>query len=200
MLISPAWRAAESSRCTRGMRGSRGLSLIEVLVALSILSVVALGLISMISSSQQLTNMTRERAIAANAIRSYVEAMRGKSPAQILNDTTTPANFLPSPNLLKGVQGEVFKVNWEDGTHANEVTGTFGSVNTTTPDASFTDGAALAFPRDLDGDGQNTGLPVANPSNLIVLPARVKLTWQSGQGQKVSGTPQSMVVYVYFGQ
>lgn len=144
------------------MRRRGGFSIIELVVAPSVLAIVAMGLCAMLASSQRLTNLSRERAIAMNAQRAYVEAMRGKTTfADILNDTTTPASYLPSASALKSATGEVCKVDYEDGGHAVLMTGTFGSTNTTSSPV-FTDGARLGFPRDITGDGLATANPVTN--------------------------------------
>jgi len=168
------------------------------MIALSILSVVAMGLMSMIASSRQVTDLSREKSIASNSVRAYLEAMRAKTLPNVMTDTSTPCDFLPSDRALKSPTGEVFKINYENGTKGVRVTGTFGSAstNTSVPDAPFPDPgdmddmSCLGFSApglDLDGDGKFTSNPA---SNLKVLPVRVQLRWSSATG----GT-QTMVIY-----
>lgn len=182
------------------VRRVRGLTLLEVTVALAILAVVALGLISMIVSSQRLTDLAREKSVASNAIRAYLEAMRAKTLTDVMNDKSTPCDFLVSDRALKSATGEVFKINREDGVGGVRVTGTFGSTGVNVPaSAPFPDPgdrddmSCLGFPpggRDLDGDGKFTSNPVVDASKLTVLPVRAQIRWTSAAG----GT-QSMVVY-----
>lgn len=165
-------------------------------MALAILAIIVLALCAMMASSVKLTNLSRERNVATNAVRAYMEQMRTLSMSNLITDNRTPANFLPSPNALKDANGEVWKINYEDGSKGVLVTGTTASSNVTT-DSPFADAAALGFPRDLDGNNTTTTNPVTDPTKLVVLPARIKLSWSSMVG-KQGATPQNVVFYVCF--
>src|SRR5579859_6001030 len=56
-----------------------GFSLLESVFALAVLATISLLLVGMIAAAQQFTNVNRERAIAQDALRGYVETMRGVS-------------------------------------------------------------------------------------------------------------------------
>jgi Tfp pilus assembly protein PilV len=173
-------------------RRSAGFSLIETSIALALLAMIGLALAAMTMASAKLTRFTHEQDVALNAIRSYVESMRGVSLTAIYNDSTTPADYLPADPSFQSVTGEVFKITNEQGTQGIRLFGASGAAVTTTAVGNFTDGTALAFPRDLNGNGSTTEAP-APTSSLLVLPARVKLSWVSSDN-----TSQSMVMYVCF--
>lgn len=184
------------------MRRTTGLTMVELVVALSILVLISMGLMSMIVSAQRLTNLTREKATALNAIRAYTEAMRGKSLPALLGDTSTPVDFLPAAGVgagLKNAQGEVLKLDYENGgTCARSATGS----NVTTHVAfAASEASALGFTTggfDLDGDGTFTSNPAA-PNALVVLPVRIQLSWTSFTPSGAGGNAtQSLVEHVYF--
>jgi prepilin-type N-terminal cleavage/methylation domain-containing protein len=193
-----------------GTRRRRGLTLLEVMVALGILSIMALGLFSLIISSQGMTNLTRERSIAANAIRAWIETGRSQSLSSLLNSTTTPADYVMTlagqPNVLKNAKGEVFLVNYENGTSGVLVSGAAGAGTLTTTQSVST----LSYPLsttllgftsgglDLTGAGTFAGNP-ATTANLLRLPVRVRLQWTSATSNATNPSDvQNLVEYVVF--
>ena len=155
-------------------RASGGFSLIETMVAIAILAVVCMGLMSLMAASTSLTNMQRQRSVAANAIQAYVEAMRGKSIAQIYADTTTPADYIDNSSgasKLKHARGIVVKCDRENGVQATAVglvvAGSFtggskGSANTT---SDITFGSATAGSNIFD----QFGSPATSASDTTAL-------------------------------
>ena len=187
---------AQNHQAHESHAATRGTSLLETIVALAILTVTALSLAAMIGASQRLGNLTRERAVASGAVRSYVETMRAKDIVAILSDGSTPADFLTGSPSLTDARGEVFKIASEDATTGWRITGTTGSSNTNTAAVAFpsAERPALRFPRDLDADGDASGGSIGGAS-LAVLPCRVKLTWSA---QMAGATTQTAVMYVIF--
>jgi Tfp pilus assembly protein PilV len=179
------------------MRRASGLSMLEVLVAFAVLALVALGMLAMVSSSQRMSGLTRERSVAMNAVNGYIEAMRSKTIGQIYNDRTTPANYLPTDKVwLKNPVGEVYLGMDETGDTAVLVSG--GLTSTVDFTATSTQ---LLFARDLDGDGASTTVfDSTTVTSMIVLPAMVKLSWDSMVGDRAgSERKMSVVMYVAFG-
>lgn len=159
-----------------------GLTLIETTVALSILATLSLVLVGSIAQAQRLTNLSRERSVAFDACRSYVEEMRGLTVTAAFNSTRTPADFVPTSTAerLTGVSGEVFKINHEGGTQGRRTLGAAGA-GANADAVAFGDGAALGMPRNLTAKKDTTENP-APTGDLVILPARVRLTWQSAVG------------------
>lgn len=175
---------------------SSGMSIIEVVFALTIMAMLAMTLSLMIATSQRLTNESRERSLASNAIRAYCEAMRKLTRAQFMIDTRTPADFAPSTgvNKLRGLTGEVFKINYESGASGTRVSGAAGAGAIAV--TAFNEGTKLGFPRDLTANGDTTQSPVVTTTTMHTIPARVKLTWETFSGKR--NQTESMVVYVSF--
>ncbi len=63
----------------RQSRGS-GFTLLEVAVAIGILSIGALMLLTSLSTSERMNSIGRERAIARNVLRAYIERIRQQYP------------------------------------------------------------------------------------------------------------------------
>jgi type II secretory pathway pseudopilin PulG len=63
----------------RGSR-SRGFTLVEVVFAVFLLTVGALMLSASLSSSERMSSLARERAIANNILRAYIERLRQQYP------------------------------------------------------------------------------------------------------------------------
>jgi prepilin-type N-terminal cleavage/methylation domain-containing protein len=59
---------------------ARGFTLVEVIFAISVLAIGTLMLSAAIASSCRMSAIARERAIANNAIRAYIERMRQQYP------------------------------------------------------------------------------------------------------------------------
>lgn len=180
-----------------GPRRTRGLTLIETIIALTILAMLAMTLSIMIAASQRLTDEGREKSIASQAIRSYIETKRTLTRAQFMVDTQTPADFLPSATTLKNATGEVFKVNTENSSNARKVAGARGAGVMTVTDAGLgADTTTLGMPRDLSGNGNATENLATSTTSLLTIPTRIKLTWQPYAGKPNQTT--SMVVYASF--
>src|SRR5437016_14425382 len=87
----------------KALRSEGGFTLLEIMISIILLSTAALMLMATIGSQQKMDALSRERAIATCAIRAYVEAMRQNYPAKgstdmtnLINDTTTPVDYIPS--------------------------------------------------------------------------------------------------------
>ena len=107
-------------------RGEGGFTLLEATLALGILAVAGLALTSAVASQSRLNATARERIIAINAIRAYVEHMRQQYPAAgstnmtgFLDDKTTPRDFLPTSGIevsaVRDPRGLVLKMTDETG-------------------------------------------------------------------------------------
>src|SRR4051812_38810827 len=104
-----------------------GFTLVEGVFAFAILVLAALTLTGALPSGQHLTRAARERSLASNAIRAYIEAMRQSYPsdpgstdmAGFLYDKQTPADFVPTSgaeaSALRDARGLVLKMTDETG-------------------------------------------------------------------------------------
>jgi prepilin-type N-terminal cleavage/methylation domain-containing protein len=96
----------------------RGFTLLEVTVAISILAIGCLMLLSSLSSSERMSSIGRERAIARNVLRAYIERMRQQYPAG-----TGDANM--GELLGRGQPTLTASANYTDGTTVPDSTPIF---------------------------------------------------------------------------
>jgi prepilin-type N-terminal cleavage/methylation domain-containing protein len=160
---------------------NRGFTLLEVVFAIAILTIGGLMLTVALSSSERMNSLARERAVANNVIRAYIERQRGTYPAAGSTDmvpfvlqspsSTVAANHACVPTfdlyqmythgtvertVLKNVSARVSMCTWEDGNSFGPVYTTNAAIAAATT-GSNTMGAddrnALGFPRDLNANG-----------------------------------------------
>lgn len=141
------------------------------MVALSVLSLILLGFGSVISTASTHRMISNEKRIAEQAASTYVETLRGLTMAQIIDEAATPTRR-PAVDLNDA--------QWTL-TLFDDEAGPGGA-----------DGAALAFPIDLNADGDTADANVAT-GELFLLPAHLTLTWSSS----VRSTMR-VDLYVYF--
>lgn len=146
----------ESLRSGSGRRGSgrAAFSLIELMVSLALLSIALLAFGGAISTSNTQRQLSEERRVAEQALSTYLEELRAMTIAQVL---AQPASTTPTiPGL-------------------GSVTRTL-TVYRDEPGPGGAEALALAFPVDINGDGDTTDLAVP-AGDVLVLPTRLSLTW-----------------------
>lgn len=163
-------------------RANGGFTLLEVVFAVAILTIGALMLTVALSSSERMNSLARERAIANNVIRAYIERQRGTYPSSGSTDmaplalqgggsSTVPTTNVSVPtfdllqmyssgtierSVLKNVSARVSFGTWEDGTSFGPIYSTdttIAPVGTGAASMGADDKNALGFPRDLNANG-----------------------------------------------
>jgi type II secretory pathway pseudopilin PulG len=100
---------------SRRQNTAGGFTLVEIAMTAAILALLALMLSAGITSSRQMDSLAREKILANNAIRAYIEDIRRMYPGhgdgernsmwQFLDDPRTPADYLPAMAVAANVQG-----------------------------------------------------------------------------------------------
>lgn len=196
----------------RGDRGRsaprrvRGLTMIEIVVALSVLVVAASIFCQMLIGTTRLRQLNRENALAGDAARVIVERMRNAPFLEVyrryneypdddpLGKGTGPGHLFDVPGLTpvegapQGKAGQILFPSRQVQVTVTTTTGIGKLATTTTSTATqwhlredFED-EELGFPRDLNGD--NVVDTANHGTDYIVLPVRIRVSWQSPTGAR----------------
>jgi type II secretory pathway pseudopilin PulG len=176
------FRRPRAARAT-GARSRAGFSLIEALAALSLLTVALCGIVSSIVASDRLQRVNQESALAEEAVRRTVEALRGAPfPTVFAAYNSTPADD-PVGAACPGASFAVEGLQAAPG-DADGLPGEISFPTQTVAGAlqlreDVTD-AKLGMPRDLNGDGAINALNHAG--DYRILPVRVRVRWNGASG------------------
>lgn len=174
-----------------------GLSLVEVIVAAALLATLLLGFLGAWSGAASQRTVAEERRAAREALAAFIEARRAEPLATVLTTGAVPASPTASAGgatraVLAGATGRFVRFNDEGpATTAPRAAGQRVFSSASLPTTS--DAAAVGLPLDLNGDGDTTDSAVP-ASELILLPARVSITWRSALG----GEELEEALYVVF--
>lgn len=202
-----------------GRERRAGFTLVEIVFAVALLAIGALLLSISLASSQQMQALAREREVANNAVRAYIETKRQQYPDQsstdmtgLLFDTQTPLDFLASgsntsleQSVLRNAVATVQKANFEGDSAQPTVPPPWGpsiTTNSTIAPVSSTmtsaDATALGLPRSLDSNSSTDQNPVSN-GQLLYLPVKIEVSWTPNSGERVITNRQKVTVYAVFG-
>lgn len=154
-------------------RGRRAFTLVELAVSLAVLSLVLLGFAATSATSARQRELAEQQRRAEQALAAWVAELEALPLPAVVG-----AAAAPPTDPVPGLQGVVRDL----------------VVYTDEPGPSDpAERAALAFPIDINGDGDQVDVGVA-PAAAALLPARVRLRWTS------PGSPRELEVgmYVYF--
>ncbi len=164
----------------------RGWTLLELLISFSVLSVGVLGYTQAIAKLANISDHTREQAVAVEAARSMVQTLMSTPQAQVFalynsssqDDPMGPgsapgANFAvaglsPQPLDGDGMAGQI--------SFPTSAAGGALALRENLPDTRF------GTPRDLNGDGAIDALDHAGDYRL--LPISVVVAWQGANGPR----------------
>jgi type II secretory pathway pseudopilin PulG len=153
----------------RRSRRRRGTTLLDVTIAAAVLAIAITSLLSLIVSSITLSRVNHETAIAHEAARRIVERIQGTDFADVLTTWTANPGFdvrglTPQDADADGLVGQVsFPM-------------VAGELREDVVDVG------LGMPRDLDGDGAVDADD--HSGDHVVLPVRVRLSWQGVSGDR----------------
>lgn len=192
------------------------LSLLEVMVAAGVLAVLLMGFLSSWSAAATQRQVSQERRYAQQALADFVADRRSEDLSSILTTSITPVTpytdvngryrpwgYVPAAydasmnelQALKAVTATLVRFNTENPTLASSGDSTGATI-------TAADAKALGFwdvssnvkqGLDLNADG-DTNDSSLGADDLIVLPAKVTVTWRSILG----GSDLSEVMYVCF--
>jgi type II secretory pathway pseudopilin PulG len=157
--------------------GESGFTLIQVVLATAVLTIAALSLTVVQISSLSLTASNRETAEARHVARQILEDLRSETVSEVY----ARYNSIPTddPEGDGTGPGDTLTVPTDCGTMTAsiEFPGNTGAV--LREDAVD---AELGMPRDLDGDG--TVDTDDHAGDYLVLPVRVRVTWDGVSGSR----------------
>lgn len=160
-----------------------GFTVVELAAVSTILIIGVLGTVSAVVAGVRLTAVNREVALAHEAARSMCEKMLDTSFNQIFATYNTdpsddPGGAGKSPGASFTASGLNSAPGYAAGSiGAIEFPTRKGAGTALTIDETVTD-KRWGMPRDVDGDGKATNTAVT--SGYLVLPVRIRMTWQSG--------------------
>jgi prepilin-type N-terminal cleavage/methylation domain-containing protein len=186
-MMSPQWARGEP-RVERGARARRkdapgGFTMIELTLVMSVLLVAFLALSQSLVTSMALTRVNRESALATDGLRRMVETLQGSEDFDDLfalynsepGDDPGPG---PAPGSTFQVEGLEAAPDDPDGIVGEIVFPAIGGdlyENLDMPE--------LSMPRDLDGDGGISMIPVGE---YRLLPVLVRLRWSGISGERTA--------------
>ena len=209
-FVTMCSRGLHQRRGKRGLSpvGRRGLTLVGIVVALSVMAVAASIFCQMLIGTTRLRQLNRENALAADAARVALEHMRNVPFAEVYRrfneypdddpqgKGTGPGQLFDVHGLrpVEGApQGKVGSIVFPSlqvqvtstSSSGSGKLGMVGGTTTTTTQWHLREDYqdhALGMPRDLNGD--NVIDTLNHGSDYIVLPVRVRVTWQAPTGER----------------
>lgn len=160
----------------RGGRG--GFTFIELVVAMALLSMILLGFAATSSVAARNRELSEQQRRAEQALSAWLAKLRELPLNDLSNTTTTSALNAGLADDLPGVAWELIVCNDETGVD---------------PTTTLAAPAGLAFPIDLNGDGDvsDTDVPAAG---AVLVPARLKISWTN----PAIDSNLEVTLYVYF--
>jgi prepilin-type N-terminal cleavage/methylation domain-containing protein len=156
-------------------RDQRGFSLLELVIAMAVIALTLLSLMTLINSSAHLQEISREKAIATNAVRKILEEMRNAVFSEVYprynsNGADNPVGSASSghtfsvagltPLVSGGLVGQIF----------------FPEVGSSLREDVKDAALGMAAGKDLNRDGVIDGNP--RNTDYRVLPVRVVILWR----------------------
>jgi prepilin-type N-terminal cleavage/methylation domain-containing protein len=153
----------------------RGFSLLELVIAMAVIALAILSLMTLINSSAHLQEISREKALATNAVRKILEEMRNAVFSEVYarynsNGADNPVGSASSghtfsvaglnPVVSGGLVGQIF----------------FPEVGTSLCENVQNATLGMAAGKDLNRDGVIDGNP--RNTDYKVLPVRVVILWR----------------------
>jgi len=156
-----------------------GFTLIELAIATSILMIGLTAIVSATSKMHSLRKLTRERALAQNAMRSVAERIHARSFGL---SNTAPDQWGNQLVLTYGPSGSVGSTFGVRGLAPIRGAASVGTIRVLTDETVNDDGLGyeLGLPRDLNGDGDADDTNVT--SSARILPIVLEVRWRGQAG------------------
>ena len=163
-----------------------GFGLVEITIATSLLVVGCLGLLGSAVGSVRLLSVNRERARAHAAAHTLLERLESANFSLLFanynhDPTDDPAGAGSSPGANFAVVGLTAQKGDADGLPGEIRFPTVGGAGLQLSEAVVD--PRWGMPRDLDGDGAETGGALAGA--YVILPVRIRIAWRGVGGNQV---------------